>query len=185
MAKVLQKYFIAIVPEGKLQEEATGLKLELRDQFNLKYALRSPAHVTLKMPFLWNETREDRLISQLDVFFQDQSVFYLWFKGIGKFGNRVIFVKVMEQKQLTRLQEELADFCKKELNLIQELSDSAYHPHMTLAFRDIKKPLFSDYLEFLSAKGFSGWMEVSQVALLKRDKGRWNVLHFSTLFSPG
>lgn len=176
MPKVLQKYFIAIVPEGELQEKATALKLQLKQQFNLKYALRSPSHVTLKMPFVWNEAKESQLKAQLAAFFQEQQGFDLVFKGIGKFSNRVVFIKVKEQGELTVLQKELSTMCKTRLNLIQELSDYAYHPHMTLAFKDTKKGRFLEYVDFVKSKGFSGRMRVDQVALLKRSEGRWEVL---------
>ena len=33
MPKNFQKYFIAIVPEGKVQEKATDLKLQLKEKF--------------------------------------------------------------------------------------------------------------------------------------------------------
>src|SRR5690554_7580542 len=97
MAKILQKYFIAIVPTGDLQEKATELKFKLRETFNLKYALRSPAHITLKMPFLWNEVKEERLTNRLTSFFQSQPEFSLRLQGIGKFGRRVIFIKMKDQ----------------------------------------------------------------------------------------
>jgi len=173
MSKTLQKYFIAIVPEGEIQENATAVKLQLKEKFNLKYALKSPAHVTLKMPFLWNEAKENLLISRLEAFFLDQSPFGLTFKGIGKFGKRVIYIKVKDQPELVKLQSNLTMMCKTDLKLKVELSDFAYHPHMTLAFKDIKKPLFLDYFDFLKSKGFSGAMEVGQAVLLKKEDRQW------------
>ena len=175
MPKILQKYFIAIVPDGEIQEKATDLKLKLREKYNLKYALKSPSHITLKMPFLWNEAKEDRLVSQLTLFFQEQPRFDLTFRGIGKFGQRVIFIKVGEQPLLHELQNNLANFCKTRLNLKVEFSDSAYHPHMTVAFKDLKNPLFKEYFDFLTSFGFKGLMAVKEVALLKRENGRWAV----------
>lgn len=174
--KILQKYFIAIVPEGDVQVRATELKMRLKEKFNLKYALRSPAHVTLKMPFLWNEAKEDRLSDKLECFFKEQSAFSLRLRRIGNFADRVIFIKVEEKKELFELQRQLVDFCKTELNLMQELSDYAYHPHMTVAFKDVKKRMFSEYLEWLRTQGFSARTEVNQVALLKREDGKWKAI---------
>lgn len=182
--KILQKYFIAIVPEGDVQERATELKMKLRERFNLKYALRSPAHVTLKMPFLWNEAKEDRLINKLQDFFSRQAPFSLKVRKIGTFGDRVIFIKVEEKKELMDLQKKLAKFCKTELNLVVELSDYAYRPHMTVAFKDIKKKRFSEYLEYVKDQGFSCRMDVREIALLERTEGKWKVVkRFSLLCS--
>lgn len=185
MPKVLQKYFIAIVPEGEIQVKANDLKLQLKEKFNLKYALRSPAHVTLKMPFLWNEAKEDRLRSELGFFFQSQLPFRLQFKGIGKFADRVIYIKVSENKALRRLQNEFAMMCRTKLNLAQELSDYAYNPHMTVAFKDLKKGRFEEYFEFVKSRSFSRQMKVDQIALLKREEGRWAVLQSFPLLEEG
>lgn len=174
--KILQKYFIAIVPEGEVQERATALKLELKERFNLRYALRSPAHITLKMPFLWNEAKEDRLTDRLENFFKGQPPFHLKVSKIGTFGERVIYINVEEKKELMELQQQLGRFCKGELNLVEELSDYAYRPHMTVAFKDIKKKRFLEYLAYVKAQGFSGRLEVRQIALLKRKEGKWTVL---------
>src|SRR5690606_32536571 len=109
------------------------------EQFNLRYALRSPAHITLKMPFLWNEAKEDRLMARLEVFFSQRPAFQLKVRKIGTFGDRVLFVKVEERKELMALQQELVNWCRQELKLVEELSDYAYRPHMTVAFKDVKK----------------------------------------------
>lgn len=175
MPKVFQKYFIAIVPEGEIQGKATELKLQLKEKFGLKYALKSPAHITLKMPFVWDEAKENRLVSALDKFFKEQAGFRLTLRGIGSFGNRVIYVKVGKQPQLHRLQDELAQLCKTKLNLTTELSDYAYHPHMTLAFKDLKGRLFKEYYDYLNSIGFKKSVLVKKVALLKRENGRWAV----------
>lgn len=177
MPKVFQKYFIAIVPDGEVQKKATDLKLQLKEKFGLKYALKSPAHITLKMPFSWDEAKELRLVSALEKFFKDQSGFGLVLRGIGNFGKRVIYVKVRKQPQLHRLQDELAQTCRKQLNLTPELSDYAYHPHMTLAFKDLKSSLFEEYYAYLDSIGFKDDMLVKEVALLKRENGRWAVCH--------
>lgn len=52
------KYFLAIVPDEAICDEVTILKEQLRDSFGLKYALRSPPHITLKMPFVHNEKKK-------------------------------------------------------------------------------------------------------------------------------
>ena len=174
--KSLQKYFIAIVPEGDVQERVTALKVGLKEQFNLKYALRSPAHITLKMPFLWNESKEDRLTDKLQDFFKEQRPFHLKVRKIGTFSDRVIFIKVEEKKELLELQQKLVAMCKVELNLIQELSDYAYRPHMTVAFKDIKKGRFTEYLEWVKETGFSGRVRVNDVVLLKMNEGKWAVI---------
>ncbi len=47
----IQKYFIAIVIPEPFQVELMDIKNIVKDKFNSKGALRSPAHITLHMPF--------------------------------------------------------------------------------------------------------------------------------------
>lgn|SRR5690606_18037277 len=175
MPKSFQKYFIAIVPEGRVQEKATDIKLQLKEKFDLKYALKSPAHITLKMPFVWNEAKQDKLALQLALFFRGYSAFELLLQGIGSFGKRVLYIRVREDEKLQEMQKNLTQLCKTQLNLKSELSDYAYHPHMTLAFKDIKEPAFKEYLGYLRNQRFKDHVDVRDVALLKKENGRWKV----------
>ncbi|RZS95201.1 2'-5' RNA ligase family protein [Cecembia calidifontis] len=177
MATQPAKYFIALVPEGRIQEEATRLKEEMRVLFNVKYALKSPAHITIKMPFTYNELKQERLIGKLGKFFDQFVSFELLFKGFDRFGRRVIFVDVKPSQELNRLQEALNKFCKTELKLVNELSDKAFHPHMTIAFKDVKPKNFDIYWKHIHSKQFNALYPVKDVALLKRIEGKWVVIH--------
>ena len=177
MATQAAKYFIALVPEGSIQEEATALKEEMRDLFHVKYALKSPAHVTIKMPFTYNELKEERLLAKLEKFFSTFKGFDLTFKNFDHFGRRVIFVALKASPSLNNLQEALGNFCKLELKLVKELSDRAFHPHMTIAFKDLKAKNFDLYWKHIKTKKFQAQYAVKDVALLKRIAGRWEVVH--------
>jgi 2'-5' RNA ligase len=176
MAKSIAKYFIALVPEGKIQEDATQLKELLKEKFNLKYALKSPAHITIKMPFNWNEAKEEKLISLLDGFFTEKKAFGLRLKGFDRFGKRVIFISVKPSDPLLQLQQSLGEFSRIALKQALELSDKSFHPHMTLAFKDIKPAKFDEYWQFIKQQTFDQQYQVTHVALLKRHDGRWSVI---------
>lgn len=176
MAKILGKYFIAIVPTDEIQREATKLKEDLKEAFGLKYALKSPAHVTVKMPFSWNEAKENELIDKVSKFLKDKIEFSLEFDGFDRFGKRVIYIKVKPNKQLNTLQSELAEYCKRELKLVKELSDSNYTPHMTVAFKDVQEKRFDEYWSFIKTTKFKKQQQVQSLSILKRVDGRWVVL---------
>lgn len=175
MAKTIGKYFIAIVPEGEVQEKATNIKMHLKDSYGIRYGLRSPAHVTLKMPFLWNEKKESDLNSKLRRYFSKKSPFEIHFKGVDTFGKRVIFIRVKKNQVLTIIQEDLIQYCKTVLKLEVELSDSSYTPHMTIAFKDLKERYFSEYLHVAKKSTLDKKYMVNEVALLKKDGARWAV----------
>ncbi len=175
----MQKYFLAIVPEGAIQDSCTEIKNDIRDQFNVKYALKSPAHVTLKMPFSYNEAKEKRLIHDLRKFLIQFESFPISIRGVDTFGKRVIFWKIKADDRLTKLQAELKVFCKRELTLVDELSDRNFHPHMTIAFKDLKEIHFDGILNLARKKSLNEELVVASVYLLKRIEGRW--ISFSKL----
>lgn len=172
----MQKYFLAILPEGKIQEKATDLKLEIRDKFNVKYALKSPAHVTLKMPFLYNEAKEEELMVKIGEFLKSYTTFGIRITGVRTFGNRVIFWDVKGDSLLYALQSDLKVFCKRELKLVDELADRNYTPHMTIAFKDLKPAKFDSILELTKQKAISERYTVVHLCVLKKVAGRWALI---------
>lgn len=179
--KSIQKYFLAIVPPKEILEQAESIKSEIREKFGVKYALKSPAHITLKMPFNYNEAKEEILIEKIGEFLKHQSPFQIRIIGVGTFGNRVIFLDIDKSQELEILQNSLKAFCKKKLNLVDELSDRNYHPHMTLSFKDLKPSNFLDVLELVKKRGFQTEFSTAEIILLKRIEGRW-IIYRSILF---
>lgn len=169
----MQKYFLAIVPDGPIQVKSTEIKNEIREKFNVKYALKSPAHVTLKMPFSYNEAKEEKLIQLLRNHLMPVEPFPVSFGGVDTFGKRVIFLKVKSDDRLHKLQSGMKDFCKRELNLVDELSDRNFHPHMTIAFKDLKETHFDTILNLIKEQEVNGDFHVDRITILKRIDGRW------------
>ncbi|WP_236252716.1 2'-5' RNA ligase family protein [Echinicola sp. 20G] len=172
----MMKYFLAIVPDEGIQADALAIKQEVLEKYNAKHALKSPAHVTLKMPFVYSEKKEGKLAELLMAFFAGFKSFPIEFKGIGRFGKRIMYARVRHGEELPTLQQSLGQFCKVELKQVQELSDKAYTPHMTLVYSDLKDRYFDECWSMVKAKGFYGKMEVKKVALLKKINYRWYVI---------
>ena len=63
-----QKYFIAIVPPEPLLADIQNIKQSVFDNYKSKGALRSPGHITLHMPFSFDESKENKLIECLSDF---------------------------------------------------------------------------------------------------------------------
>jgi 2'-5' RNA ligase len=56
--KGMGKYFIGLLPPPALETSIHQVKVDLKAHFKVKYALQSPAHLTLKMPFRYKEAKE-------------------------------------------------------------------------------------------------------------------------------
>ncbi|MCH7401601.1 2'-5' RNA ligase family protein [Belliella kenyensis] len=174
MAKIIGKYFIAWIPSSEVIAKVDSIKNSLKDNFGLKYALKSPPHITLKMPFSWNEAKEHLLIQNLQKFLSHENDFTLDLDGFGKFGKRVIFIKVSRSEELVQLQSRLVQHCKQELKLVKELSDSNYHPHMTIAFKDLKTRAFEEYWNYVCKLTFCQQNQTGKIVLLKKIENSWS-----------
>ena len=159
-----KKYFIAIILDGPGFDKIEALKQDLYTRHGLRGALRSPAHITLHRPFEWKEEKEPVLIEQLNLFRFGPS-FELELEGFDGFEPRVIYAALVHQPALYDLHARLTSFARRELKLFNESEDErGFHPHVTVAFRDLKKPLYHQLMpefrqtvlrEKMWCKGFS------------------------------
>ena len=59
-------YFIALIPHTGLREEIREIKERMRDEYGAGHALKSPAHITLQMPFKRSPGDEDFIEVEFD-----------------------------------------------------------------------------------------------------------------------
>lgn len=164
------RYFIAIVPPEPIAAGIYQLKEYFRDKYNTKASLNSPTHITLHMPFEWE--KEEKLLSAFKRFSFDP--FAIELKNFGSFPPRVIFVDLPRNNSLATMQQKLMTFCKTELNLFNaQYRDQPFHPHVTLAFRDLKKPMFEEAWTEFKDKKYDATFECHRLSLMKHDGKFW------------
>lgn len=172
----IKSYFIAIVPPSPTYEEAQELKTYFRDHYRSKASLNSPPHITLHMPFQWKEKKEEELVAGLSDFASQLVAFNLNLKNFSCFSPKVIFIDVETNPELNELQKNLHKFCKRELNLFNaDYREQPFYPHITLAFRDLKKPAFHKAWEEFKEKQFNAEFQVDKITLLKHTGKVWLV----------
>jgi 2'-5' RNA ligase len=174
--KGADKYFIGLLLPPAFESQLTKLKQGIAAQFQVKYALQSPAHLTLKMPFRYKEAKERELGLRLTTLLETQVPFHLHLEGIGHFGRRNIHHQVTPSESLVQLQTTLRGFCKRSLHLVEELSDRNFQPHVTLAYKDLKPTQFEEVLAFARKNTVHGEFLVEQAYLLKKVEGRWKAV---------
>lgn len=174
--KVYKKYFIAIVLPPPVFEEAEKIKHELYTKHHLKGALRSPAHITLHRPFEWKEEKEKLLLETLNTFKFYQKNIAIELTNFAFFEPRVIYIDVLPNTILVDLHKALKTFAKTKLGLLNEVNDlRGFHPHVTVAFRDLKKRTFYELKEEFAQKQFRASFNCNQISVLKLST-KWEVL---------
>lgn len=170
----VNKYFIALLPPPPLKDEIHALKLHFQQRYNSKAALNSPPHLTLHMPFEWKANKEERLIAALKRFAENRKPFSIQLKNFSSFPPRVIYIDVVSNTELDNLQRDLQRYCKMELQLFNaRYRDLPFHPHITLAFRDLKKNDYEQAWQEFKDRSFAALFEVKSLVLLKHDGKVW------------
>ena len=170
------KYFIAIIPPSPIYDEALAWKHFFRDNYQSKASLNSPPHITLHMPFMWKEEKENVLIEKLNAFSNSHSSLSVQLRNFSCFEPRVIFIDIVKTEELASLQKEMERFCKKTFQLFNaDYRDLAFHPHITLAFRDLKKPVFTKAWGEVKEKQMSSSFIADRFVLLKHNGMSWDV----------
>jgi 2'-5' RNA ligase len=164
------KYLIAILPPEPYAGEIYKIKEYFRDQYNSKASLNSPAHITLHMPFEFD--KEEILLSK----FKSLAIepFTIQLKDFDCFSPRVIFIDVKKNLLLEDAQRKVTDFCKRELDVFNaDYKDHPFHPHVTVAFRDLKKNVFHTAWQEFKSKNYEAIFECRRISVLKHDGKLW------------
>ena len=169
-------YFVAIVPPSPIYEQAFEQKLYFKTKYNSKASLNSPPHITLHMPFRWNEGDEGDLAKELESFARGRAPVTIQLNGFSSFPPKVIFINVEISAELQALQKDLERHFKMELNLFNaKYKDLPFHPHLTLAFRDLKKPNYLKAWEEFIGKNYEATFLADKIVLLKHSGSVWEV----------
>ncbi len=167
-------YFIAWVLPEPLQSEITDFK-ELADElFYSRHALKSPAHITFIPPFYASEEEVDDLTGSLTELLKRENPIWVEFNGFDKFGRRVIFVNVTENPALVKFQKRLYNWFKQ--NYQGKLKPNRFHPHATVAFRDLQEEFFDDAWSFFSQMDYEDRAVMNEIHILKHENKKWRVI---------
>lgn len=181
-----QLYFIALIPPSPLRDEIQQLKLDVRDKFGSKHALNAPPHITLLSPFRIEKENVDRLHSMLEVFTLGFNPFKVQFHDFSTFPPRVVFIDVIKSPGLTEVQTKLEKLGRSNPELFNyNYDERPYHPHLTLAFKDLTKSDFYAVWKEFEHQEFRKDFLTEQLFLLKHNGEVWEVSETFPLANPG
>ena len=168
-------YFVAIIPPEPLVSKIREMKLVACHNFQSCAAMKSPPHITLHMPFRWKKKKEEKLFTFFKEFQADVSAFKVEVNGVDHFGDRVIYLSIAANSMMMHLQSTLVKSMKRELNLFNaQYKGKAFHPHITLAFRDLKKHHFEPAISHFKSMGLLESFQSDCYTLLKHDGNQWH-----------
>lgn len=171
-------FFIAIVPPREIADSITAIKQDFADRFESAKALRVMPHITLKSPFKVFENDIDSLLKWFGNLEMDAASFEITLDGFGAFDNNenpVIFVKPVISNELNGMQSELTEKLSADFPKAIASHDRHFHPHMTVAYRDLKREEFEKAWPEYETKPFYATFMADGFHLLRHDGTKWNI----------
>lgn len=166
-------FFIAIVPGAEICSEVKDFQLIASQNFQSARALRAPPHITLIPPFKWELDGLKHLEDVLRKFTATQKPLLIRLRDFGAFPPRVVFVDIEESDALCELRGALKSCLDARFDFKSERPDRPFRPHMTVAFRDLRKSKFHMAWRYFSSLEYQREFVANQLFLLQHDGARW------------
>jgi 2'-5' RNA ligase len=166
-------YLIAILPPPEIDEQVMDFKQYMLRTFGCKVALNSPAHITLIPPFTIGKENVKGLLQDLKSFSENYQSFPIDLNGFQAFPPRVIFVHVNNNEILSGIKAALEEFLIVK-NYPVKKETRPFHPHITIANRDLLKNDFPLAWKHFNAATFTKSFMSGKISLLEHDGNKWN-----------
>lgn len=168
-------FYIAILPNETIAEQITDFKLFAKSNFDTQRALTSPPHITIIPPFRLKKGVDiTDLQHTINAFCNTQKPFNVRLRDFGRFDNRVIFVEVLPNATLEDMWRKLHLILAEAYQIKQHRT--TFHPHITIAFKDLDEARFPEAWEHFSSIEFHANFEVRQLAILKHNGHFWEIM---------
>lgn len=125
-------------------------------------------HITLAGPLYTDD--EKKLVKEIKNIASKYKLVGFKLDGFGRFGKNVIYTKIMPSEEMQKIRSEIVKKLEKFCDMQDHDYEVDYHPHATLAFKDIEKK-FDKIWEFLQ-----GWkipqmnQYVLRITIIKNQK---------------
>lgn len=168
-------YFAGLVPHDALLEEINDIKQEIKEKFGPKHALKLPPHITLQIPFNLPEAREPFMEKSLRDFSRHEKKTKIFLDGFAAFKPRVVYLKILNPEEIIVLQERLQEKLQKILDLKERELVTKFHPHITLATRDVKKEIFTPLWQEFKERRFKSSFLARELVVFKHNGRTWDI----------
>ena len=129
------------------------------------------------MPFRRNEEEERVLIQKLKEFAELHTPINILLSGFNCFPPKVLYVAVAAPELIIERYHVLRNFLQEELSFSLTELNQKFHPHVTLATRDLsERNFFAAWFDF-KEREFEAAFLSSELSLLKHNGVHWDILH--------
>ena len=169
---------MAHVLPPELNKKILEWKTWMQDHYNCRNALKSPAHITLVPPFWMDPSLEAGLIADMQTLITREP-FTLHTNHFSAFPPRTLFVALEASDALNKLKIDTDVFIRQHPSYPMKADTRPFHPHITIATRDLMKKDFAEAWPHFANRKFAESWTANSISLLKHNKKNWDVVHTS------
>jgi 2'-5' RNA ligase len=180
-------YFAAIVLPAHLDERILYWKKLMQERYGCKVGLKSPAHITFIPPFWMESSEEGNFIKDIDAVAATIPVFTISTNNFSAFKPRTIFVAVDQNVELEQAKLKVDAFFQQHNPYKVKLDRRPFHPHISIATRDLFKKDFYEAWPLFEKELFKENFTAEGLSILRHNKKNWDVIHtsqFKNIVSP-
>lgn len=173
----MNMYFIALVLPNELDKLVLKWKRYMQDNYNCKVSLKSPAHITIIPPFWLEPAKENQLLTDANLVASQTAAFTIRTNHFSAFKPRTIFIAVQPNQQLEHLKARAnAVFCATNFYKLKP-ENRPFHPHITIATRDLFKKDFYEAWRFFEKEVFAEEWQAVDLSVLRHNQKTWEVIY--------
>lgn len=167
-------YLLALMPPPELSGQIHEIRLECAEKFGVKKALRPPVHITLYRPFHMETAFEQPLIRLLHQAGSALQSFEQELENFGSFNTQVVYINALMNPGLVELHQSIVGvFRKHQIDPKGNKGNHAFHPHLTIAYRDVLPEVFPLIWKEYNDRKFKRSWYADHFTLLKHDQTQW------------
>ncbi|MCE7042563.1 2'-5' RNA ligase family protein [Dyadobacter sp. CY312] len=180
MMKKNNLYFLAIVLPEDLQRRIVAIEEYIANNYNSHKSLRIIPHITLKAPFTIDAAKHQMVRDWFVNLNVQAKTFDIELKNFGSFANKnhpVIYINPILSKNLSFLQTQIIDQFVVNFPEIAIMNhERHFHPHVTVAYRDLTPEQFLPAWEDFRERSFLAKFPVHDFHLLQHNGIKWNTI---------
>ncbi|KQM77216.1 hypothetical protein ASE74_18375 [Pedobacter sp. Leaf216] len=174
-------YLVCLIPPASIVEDIDEMRIYISEKFKVYESLKRPAHITLYPPVkLSSLEAEKRFFKALE----DAAYgipFTQVLRNFSSFHEKTFYLDVEQNEGLMKLEKQIT----KELQPLKLIENKEkFNPHLTLAFRDVKLPVFQQLLAEFKDRKFKREFQVSSFSVYKHQDKRWQPFKEFALKNP-
>ncbi len=172
-------YFTALVLPEHLNNRILPLKQHMFAEYGCRVGLNSPAHITLLPPFKMDKGMEEALTAGVDDLSVSLTPFDVKTADFSAFPPRILFIDVEVSPALKSLKAASDRYFGAHPLLKVKIDTRPFHPHITIATRDLTPNDFAAAWLHFRDKTFNETWTANGISILRHNTKNWDVVHTS------